>query len=83
MNRSKLVMELCNILVDTFDNTGIKDTPENYTVYVQDFAQEHNMKIFGEQIVEANAGWKTTGFEFNNKEAEMFFKLKFGKIEVS
>jgi hypothetical protein len=83
MNRRQSVIELTNILVNTFDSSGIEDIPANYTAYVQNFAQEHNMKIFGEHVSEAEAGWKTTGFEFNNEEAEVFFKLKFGKIEVS
>jgi hypothetical protein len=74
------MLDLANILVDEFFASGIADTVENYTVYVQDFAQEHNMKIFGDI---RDCGWRTTGFEFNTEEAELFFKLKFGKIEVS
>ena len=48
MNRINSVIELCNILVDTFDSSGKKDTAENYTAYVQVFAKEHGMQIYGE-----------------------------------
>lgn len=72
--------DLANVLVDAFDKTGLEDTDENYSAFVQKFAAENEMQIFGIRIAE---GWRTTGFDFNSKEDELVFKLKYGKIEVS
>ena len=80
MNRSSNVIELCNILVDTFDNFGKEDTPNNYTAFVQVFAREHGMQIYGELIHADDGGWKTTGYRFDDEAAEVFFKLKFGMV---
>lgn len=82
MNRSRILVDLANILVETFDVSGIEDTAENYIIFVQDFAKEHCMEIYG-TTTSAEGAWKTTGFKFNDNEAEVFFKLKFGRIEVS
>ena len=80
MNRINSVIELCNILVDTFDSSGKKDTAENYTAYVQVFAKEHGMQIYGELLYVDEGGWKTTGYKFDDESAETFFKLKYGMV---
>ena len=82
MNRSKILVDLANILVETFNKSGKEDTVENYINFVQEFAKEHSMEIYG-TTTSAEGAWKTTGFKFNNDEAEVFFKLKYGGIEVS
>ena len=82
MNRSRILIDLANILVETFDVSGIEDTAENYIIFVQYFAEEHGMEIYGTTSGPVGA-WKTTGFKFDNEEAEVFFKLKYGAIEVS
>ena len=79
MNRISTAIALSNILVDAFGVTGTEDTIDNYTVFVQEFAKEHDMKIYGGNV--SGHGWSTRSFEFNNDEAEVFFKLKYGKLE--
>jgi hypothetical protein len=70
-------IDLVNILVNTFASSGIKDTTENYRVFVQEFAKANNMKIYGKMI--GLGGWDTEGYDFDTPEDELVFVLKHGR----
>jgi hypothetical protein len=68
-------MKLRDILVREFDSTGIKDTPHNYMIFVQEFAKQNNMTVLGKCV--DGVGWDTEGCKFDTPEDELIFKLKF------
>lgn len=80
MNRNMSV-DLANVLVNEFDKTGIEDTIDEYIKFVHAFAEEHGMKIYGKVV--DKWGWRTEGFDFNSKEDELVFVLKYGRIEIT
>ena len=74
--------DVIDVLLNTYSESGIEDTEENYCAYVQAFAAENSMKIYGKKIGKNNA-WSTEGFDFNSKEDELVFVLKYGRIEIT
>ena len=89
------VHKLANLLVDEFNKTKeckeckecnnndddeVDVNEDEYAVFVQDFAKQHNMKIFGKfhHREKVGTGWTTTSYEFNSDADKLFFLLKYG-----
>ena len=75
MIKSMYTYKLANILVEEFDSSCIDDTVDNYANFVQEFAKQNGMVIYGKMV--DIAGWSTEGYEFNTPEDELVFKLKY------
>jgi hypothetical protein len=51
-----------------------QDTEKAYGGFVQHFAKQNNMKIYGEL---SGGIWCTKGYAFHSEEDELIFKLKY------
>jgi hypothetical protein len=72
--------DIRTVLMGEFEKTVAGSIPNNswycaYKLFVDEFAQLHNMNITRTQ---GQIGWSTLGVTFNAPEDELAFKLRFG-----